>query len=356
MYTIDDEIINNKFISDTYNAYDISKIILKEKYPQFDWDTIDLENLKTDDYCKNDIIGYIQDKKNIKLYGIKCEKCSQNYKLNGLGIYFSYKGNLVKGKCPCNCSKHKFYTKYQNIFLINEKAKTLNYIFCGFVDEYKGKNKTKIKLYCPNNKHGIWDTTLIYSFIESNNGCIKCAHESVGLSNSITFADHIKDFLSTGKYNKNTKFWKSNKIDSRGYNNYWFCQCPICKTTVEASTTNLKSGKVSCLCNGNTQQQGYINLVLDNDIPIALKYGITSNTEVREKTQNRNSIYDIVNCGVWEFESSLLCKSAEAECKRTFSPVLEAREMKDGYTETTSPLDIDKIIEIYENWGGVRIK
>ncbi len=278
-------------------------------------------------------------------------------KCHGTGIFASMKSNISKGKIGCDCSNSSKKTKYQYTMKVYEKCNQLGYTFLGFYDSWdsvRQKGLVHLKMHCK--KHGYWNTTSIDNLLFHDKACNDCGNERIGQSRLFDDNIHINDFLSTGKYHPCTKFWRSKRLNNHGHPIFWFYKCPVCGDVCECQQGNLKSGKVSCSCNGNNQQQCYINLVLDSGVPIALKYGIANNYTTREKSQNKHSIYDVNNCGVWEFESVTLCKSAEAECKRTFSHVLDAREMKDGYTETTSPLDIDKIIEIYENWGGVRIK
>ncbi|HHJ0579810.1 TPA: hypothetical protein ACQFCQ_001126 [Escherichia coli] len=107
--------------------------------------------------------------------------------------------------------------------------------------------------------------------------------------------------------------------------------------------------------NGHTQQYAYINTILDNDLPVALKYGIEKQKGTRVKTQNRKSLFKVQSLYVYVFQSVEQCKNAEKECKKIFGKgILSKREMCDGYTETTTILNLGKIIEIYEKWGGVK--
>lgn len=63
------------------------------------------------------------------------------------------------------------------------------------------------------------------------------------------------------------------------------------------------------------------------------------------------------NIGVWEFSSAEKCKKAEKECKkRVVTGFISKEYMKDGWTETASVLDLEKVISIYEKHGGKRIK
>ncbi|MED6699421.1 hypothetical protein VWH97_06775 [Escherichia coli O157] len=357
---IDNAIIQSVNLFLSSDALSISNTIWKEKYKWLP-ENFSFDMLETDSYSENNnnIHGFVRTGKNgyTKMYFHSCDVCKQDSSLHGLGIFASVRSNLEKGIVACDCSITSKLTKYQYIAKIYKKCLELGYEFIGFNEDWEStqpKGLIHLKLSC--NIHGLWNTTTIDNLLFHSKGCKECGRRKISQARTIGDEFHINEFFKTGKFSKGSKFWRSDRLNTYGYKNYWFYECSVCHMVVESQIGNLKDGKVPCLCNGNIQQQCYINLVLDNNIPIALKYGIANNFTTREKSQNKHSIYDIVNSGVWEFETVSLCKSAEAECKRIFSPVLEAREMKDGYTETTSPLDIDKIIEIYENWGGVRIK
>ena len=106
---------------------------------------------------------------------------------------------------------------------------------------------------------------------------------------------------------------------------------------------------------GHSQQYAYIHYILDSNLPVAVKYGIETYIGRRVKQQNKKSIFDVQPMCVYFFESVRACKDAEKECKTLFgNGVLTKKEMTDGYSETTSIGNIDKIISIYEKWGGVK--
>lgn len=110
-------------------------------------------------------------------------------------------------------------------------------------------------------------------------------------------------------------------------------------------------------CKGYNQKQCYINVIKENNDIIALKYGISNNSEVRLQHQKRYSIYYIENLGTWEYNDTQSCKDAERECKKLFGEGIILKEnMKDGYTETTEYSNLQKIIEIYEKFGGKLIQ
>ena len=90
---------------------------------------------------------------------------------------------------------------------------------------------------------------------------------------------------------------------------------------------------------------------------MAVKFGIANNAIIRNRQQNRTSVYPVKGCGVWEFETKGDCVSAERECKQTLEcGILTKEEMPDGWSETVDVKDLEKIISIYEKHGGVRIE
>jgi hypothetical protein len=66
-------------------------------------------------------------------------------------------------------------------------------------------------------------------------------------------------------------------------------------------------------------------------------------------------MYELTNYGVWTYPTVRQCRDAEITCKRNLETgVLSKLEMPDGYTETTFPSNIDRVIDIFEENGGVR--
>ncbi|MED6536177.1 hypothetical protein VWJ25_05915, partial [Escherichia coli O157] len=106
---------------------------------------------------------------------------------------------------------------------------------------------------------------------------------------------------------------------------------------------------------GYSQQYAYVNIISDNDLPIALKYGIEKQKGKRVKQQNKKSLFKVKLICVYSFPTVINCKEAEKECKRLFgNGILSKKEMPDGYTETTTITNLEKILSIYEKWGGVK--
>lgn len=122
-----------------------------------------------------------------------------------------------------------------------------------------------------------------------------------------------------------------------------------------AKSSNIKLGYRLCACERPRQRFAYINIISDQENILAIKYGIATNPEDRLKKQACKSIYSLRNFGVWEFPDYQSCRNAETFCKRNFPQSLDREEMPDGFSETTYPYNIDKIINIYESHGGHRV-
>lgn len=107
---------------------------------------------------------------------------------------------------------------------------------------------------------------------------------------------------------------------------------------------------------GQNQIFSYIHIIMDGDVPVALKYGIESVQGTRVKSQNRKSIFEIHHYKSFRFENSEDCKSAEKECKNVLGMgIMTKDEIPDGYTETTGTENMNIIFEIYKKFGAVEL-
>lgn len=367
-----------------------------------------------------------------KQYVVKCHQCSQDPELFGDGVFSIAKSSLLRGTTACGCSKQPRWTEDQYKTLIRRESKDRGYLFHGFSGNFK-RQKTKLKLGCP--KHGIWETTSIDGYLISKYGCSCCQKEKV--KNILTKEKeyHINNFINTGKFKEGTKFWRSNRLDTRYHKAYWNYICPICSNdeyvkeglcygVFEGHLSCLSKGKLSCrcstsyrwtpeqyeykikkkmvesgttdefigfvgefknqntkihrnckihgiyktsiskflgenqrcpLCGYHSQQECYINFIKENDSVVALKFGIAKDSEQRIKNQNRKSTFTVEQHGVWKFPDVKSCKAAERYIKKHLPcRFLTKDQMTDGYTETTSPENLDYIINVFEKYGGVR--
>lgn len=131
--------------------------------------------------------------------------------------------------------------------------------------------------------------------------------------------------------------------------------CPIHgdQTTI---ASHLVRGCGCASCAGNNQQQCYINVVKDGTVPTAFKFGIARDSALRLRKQNRCNNFKMLPLALYEFPTTEDCKNAEKECKQTLKcRVVSKQDMPDGYTETVALTDYDKVVSIYERFGGVRL-
>lgn len=297
------------------------------------------------------VIGCIQKAGEKSRYAVECSVCILDPELFRGGYFSIVKADLKKGNIPCGCSKIPKWSQEQYEILCSRSAKGIGYTFLGFEGPWKG-GITKIKMFCE--KHGEWRTGNVAMLIHQGVGCIKCHYELVGKLKTKPDSVMVEDFMKLGAFHPETKFWRSERKDSEGRFPYWHVSCPECKEGGESTAGNLRKGKRACACSKSRQKEAYINLVSDNYDVVALKFGVANNSRRRVKEQNVSSIYNIKTLAVYLFPSTDVCKRAERECKMELEcGILSREEMPDGWTETTWVYNLDKIIEIYENNGGI---
>lgn len=298
-----------------------------------------------------EVIGWSGRDRTNKLYIVKCHECSEDRELFGDGVFKSLKYNLNIGQIPCGCAKKLRWSLDQWKIKAQRKAKELGYEFVDFAGEWRGAY-TKIKLTCP--KHGEWHTNTLNMLINCEQGCPQCRTDIIRERILKPDEEMIASFFASGAFHPDTKFWRSERLDSRGHKPYWNVYCPECNNTNESFVSSLQNGSRPCLCSNSRQQQAYINFIKDGDNPIALKFGIANVATRRINEQNRASIYNIHNYLIYEFPTKQECLKAELECKRELQcSILSREEMPDGWTETTYLSNLDKIIEIYKKHNGV---
>lgn len=292
-----------------------------------------------------------------KLYILKCGKCVEDVELFGEGYFKILKGALLKGVVPCGCSIAPQWSKEQYAIRCSRKARELGYTFLGFEGKWES-NTTKVKMLCE--KHGEWKTGSIVSLVSNGFGCPRCGRDStleaarqVNIKSVTSFID---SFFASGAFHPETKFWRSERKTKSGFRGYWFVFCPECGETNESLGGNLRAGQRPCGCNIHQQRECYVNWLIDNNnMAVAIKFGIARDSKQRVKRQNSKTTYNVLNFCIYSFPTVQQCKQAERECLQELEcGVVSKCDMKDGYTETTHIENLFKIIEIYERNGGVK--
>ena len=120
------------------------------------------------------------------------------------------------------------------------------------------------------------------------------------------------------------------------------------------SVNNLLSHGQGCpMCAGHSQQQLYINIVKDDNIIVALKFGIAKDSDRRLNNQNRRNMFFMERICLYDFSTVKQCKATERAIKKKLKTgILTARELKDGYTETVSVSDLENLQKIITQYGG----
>lgn len=289
-----------------------------------------------------------------KKYIVFCEHCAKDSELYGEGYFPTNLSNLKAGKIPCGCSKARTKTREQYRILAERECKDLGLSFVDWYGDFNGIY-TKCSIECP--VHGIYTSTSLNSLLNQHSSCKKC-HDANHAGKIFLKSDKnwIDRFLLTGSFDPYTTFTRSNVLNKRGYKTFWQVDCPVCGWSGLSDQSNLVVGKTPCSCSVISKMtEGYINILSDNGVDIALKFGISSSSSRRAKIQNRSCIYDVRQLGVWVFPDFYKCRKSETEIKNTLEcGIIPKVEMPDGYTETTHLYNFDKIVEIFQKYGAVK--
>lgn len=292
--------------------------------------------------------------KHKKGYLCLCHLCEKDNELFGDGVFKSTKSAINAGQLPCGCSKKPTWSEVQLKIRLERKAAERGYQFLGFSEPYK-KATTKLILSCP--EHGIWNRMSAHAFL-SNQSCPGCSNakrkDSLIKHNTYSDEQFIESFIATGFYPEATVFTRSDKQGSRGRCETWKYFCSLCQSWAESTATGIKAGRKSCECSTYNPIQAYIKVLKSLGTPIALKYGIANKAANRV---HRNCAYDIFNHSFWEFPSRKQTVEAERLCDIELATcVVNKQNMPDGYTETTHLNNLEAIICIYKDFGGVLIQ
>lgn len=279
----------------------------------------------------------------------KSTKLSLSCKDHGLWETTSIQNFIHNGRgCPeCGKKSGKLVSLSRRIEQIQALCMDTPHTFISVLGDFMGAF-TRVEMSCE--LHGAWEAT-IHSICNKKSFCFECSVDKRAKNKTLSKEIMVAKFMKSGAFHPQTSF---KKVGSRNGKALWSVLCPECGGSGESTLDNLQQGKRPCMCSkANRQLEAYIHLVKDNDITIALKFGVSRNSSSRRKTQDYYCIFDVKPHSVYTFPSVKSCRSAERECKHTLlCGIVSKDEMSDGYTETTSPFNIDKIIEIYKKYGG----
>lgn len=152
---------------------------------------------------KLEVVGIIEKSKHTT-FKVTCTECSKDKALFPDGYFVSQKGDLVRGRKPCGCSKKPEWFDWQYLILarINDIinigngcpkcagnarpteqealqkcvdiCKEMDYNAVGFVDGYKGAHKTRFEYICK--IHGKQNASY-HDFVNGGRRCGVCAKD-----------------------------------------------------------------------------------------------------------------------------------------------------------------------------------
>lgn len=219
----------------------------------------------------------------------------------------------------------------------------------GYVGEWQGVT-TRLRLHC--SLHGEWCTTSIDNF-KNCTGCPSCGYITRASKTRKGWQEYKTECEAVAKSGITVLGWVG---EWKGRITKLKLVCPLHGEFNNTSIHNFLSGHGCPLCAGHNQQQCYINIVKDGSLPVALKVGIARDSAARLRQQNSMNLFQMTQIAVYEFPTVESCKAAEKACLSGLTcGVLSARELQDGYTETVALTDYDKVVSIYERFGGVRV-
>lgn len=219
--------------------------------------------------------------------------------------------------------------------------------FISFLENYKG-TLTKCLFECQD--HGEWEVTRLGDvFAEGRAFCPGCKYE---LASSLKRQDDklIERFEKSGLYPKGSKVSRDEKDITK-----WSVYCSVCNETFMTTYANLNKNIIDCKC-GRFYKKAYIMGVFDNEIPIALKFGVSNQPEIRRCQIANKSVYEVKLLEIWEFPNSDSRRNAEKCCKRSLlTGIISKLEMASGFAETTEISNYNLITKIYKDFGGILI-
>lgn len=302
------------------------------------------------------VIGWNGLKGNYSKHIVTCSVCSTDAELHGEGYFAISKGHLNRGIKPCGCSIKCNWTEEQYKVRLRRACEAKGIIFKGWKEGFSTANATKAVLECPKHTEYSWCTLSYALDMSKKSGCPGCKADNMGNLKRVDDKVMIDKFISSGGFAEGTQFRRSDTLNAKGHKQRWYMYCPDCDTENETLLVSLSNGIRSCACSKNRPQETYLNLVKDGDIVVAVKFGVANVSVNRVKSQNRASLYTVENYAVWKYPDVNSCRLAERRCMQELNTgTVPKYTLPDGYTETVLPADIDKVISIYEQCGGLRV-
>ena len=293
---------------------------------KYSYDQVDYKNTHTNVRigCKEH--GLFLQTPAVHLRGGGCRKCG-----------------IIKGMLSSRSSQEDIISRFKSVH--GEDRYNYDQV------EYRGTTR-KVKIIC--REHGAFFQTPA-SHLVNTHGCPECGKQAAAEAKTMddsTLRNRLLPFLKGDRIsfvsrtpsNKSrvilrcsehgvfTTRWNS-IVQGKGFS------CPGCSVTSD-------------------QRYTYLFSFWEDGACAAAKFGKSKDAEARANQVLRVSRgLELKVVGVWKYDNHTLAKVAEEECKQKIKTgILTERDIKSGFTETFFPLDLEKVIAIYEKHGGVRIK
>lgn len=301
-------------------------------------------------------IGSVRNNKRTD-YVFRCNVCLFDVELFGESLFYTDKQKYLKGGLFCGCAGKVIWTEQQAAIKSQRAAKNAGHTFCGIIQPYIGSS-SRCNLSCTKCNH-TWSLELSMLW-NAERGCIKC-RDVKGMAAARKFnikPDRImiQSFMDSGVFGDTTEFKRISRTTKKGQCVYWEVKCANCGDTYESQQGHLQKGKVGCSCAFHRQKEAYINLMYDDQIPVAMKFGISKNSNNRIIQHNYNSQYRHELFAIYKYETVADCKAAERKCKDIIPRGLpEMDTSESGWSEICYTIYLDQVMNIFSTMGGVRV-
>lgn len=298
--------------------------ILNEKYPSYE--------------CKDSKEG-----KSVEYWLWYCNKCVTPFYARPTSLQTAR--DVV---CLCNNTKFSKWNSSLRERQILEVCADRGLRFLGWKDEYTG-NTSRVFVKC--SKHPHYEITVSNLVTNAASyGCPHCADDRKGdtLRHDSSLIKEKGLELFKGKYSYDNFNYVCSRTPSEVF-------CNDCSLPFDVSYDNHINKQRGCPYEkGRSQQELYIQQILDNGLPLCVKFGIAVNSTSRMKEHDSATIYETLPLKVYKFPDPLSCKKAENIIKKTTTrSFLSKEEFPTGNTETTSISNIEAIEDICIDMGGV---
>ena len=250
-------------------------------------------------------------------------------------------------------------TQETAVINVNKRCSEMGYSFRDFT--YSGVKHTRIYLEC--SKHSTpygWDCSY-NKFVYERTGCPKCSHEQARLLRTNSYdkvITQITNRCNEMNYTFNSEFKyvdRNSKIEFHCFNQE--------HKSWKASYNNFVHDKTNCPTCAKVGYQidiggyFYINRIYHNDI-LYYKIGISNNYTTRLKRLNENQGSETTCYRLYYSDDGEMIRDFEHHLKHKTNisfGVLSKEQYQDGFTETFSETDLEKILDLCDSISQYRI-